>query len=170
MDHSVKAKFISTVTILIMVVAFASCGPRTEPVTPGRLVGFQPDGYAVESAEVVLGGKIDGLAAEDSVILKMVFLRNQSYVEMSVAQFNGSLDSTSFWYSWTREVAGPARSAFSAFPLIYGELSGVYGESYVKAWFQGKWLYVFRGEKAQSEDIAEQFKDYKRAVERSIGL
>ncbi|HAA85777.1 MAG TPA: hypothetical protein DCE14_05420 [Kosmotogaceae bacterium] len=170
MDHSVKAKLISTATVLLVVVALVSCGPRTEPVTPGRLVGFQPDGYAVESAEVILAGRIDGLVAEDSVILKMVFLRGQSYVEMSVAQFDGSIDATSFWYSWTREVAGPVRSAFSAFPLIYGELSGEYGESYVKAWFQGRWLYVFRGEKIHSEDIAEQFKDYKRAVERSIEL
>ncbi|GEM_PF-393991 len=170
MNFFLKGKLLILVLILISTLLLVSCGPRTEPITPGRLVGFQPDGYRSTAAEVVLGGKIDGMEAKDAVILNMEFLRADESIKMSVAQFDGLIDATSFWYGWTREVAGPVRSAFSAFPMIYGELSGNYEDGYVTAWFRGKWLYLFRGEKAFSEELAELFKDYKEAVEKSVGL
>ncbi|WP_287809230.1 hypothetical protein [Kosmotoga sp.] len=154
--------------LTFLVVFVGSCGVTFRELTPSNYVGFSMEGYMELTTEVVLDGTLDGFSLTDSVFLHKRLAKGTNVVEIYVIHFEKVSDATSFWYSWGRENFSTLRTALSAIPLVYGELKGEVFNEYIYAWFNGKWVYIFRGTENSVKETARKFKSFMKELKRSI--
>ena len=158
------------VMISIVMLLLVSCSTGKEELVPGRYAGFKPGDYMDLSSNTSIGGSIMDLSLDgETLLLEKRFARGMEEFIIYIAKFTKSSQTTSFWYKLIREVSNDFRSVVSALPLIYGEFQGEVQKGYMRAWFSGKWLYVFLGKtKSEVNSMVKAFKEFEKLLVKSI--
>jgi len=166
-----KIRNFSIIVIVVLITTlFSSCSASKSELVPGKFAGFALSDYMDISTSVSVGGMILGIELnEDTLLLHKEFAKGTKEFNVYVAKFENASRATGFWYDFVREVSNEIRSVISAIPWIYGEFSGEVGESFMKSWFSGRWLYVFLGDNSEEVDSAVRaFKEFEKSLVRSV--
>ena len=105
----------------------------------------------------------------DSLLLEKRFARGTEELSMYIVKFERASQTTGFWYRLIRDVSNSFRATISALPLLYGEFSGETRDGFMRAWFSGRWLYVFFGDSRDAiNNAVNAFKDFEKSLVKSI--
>jgi hypothetical protein len=158
------------VTIILAIVALTSCSPAKNELVPGRYAGFKLSDHMDLTTKTEIGGSIMELALEsDSLLLEKRFARGTEELSMYIVKFERASQTTGFWYRLIRDVSNSFRATISALPLLYGEFSGETRDGFMRAWFSGRWLYVFFGDSRDAiNNAVNAFKDFEKSLVKSI--
>jgi hypothetical protein len=156
--------------VLIVILLFTSCSAGKEELVPGRYAGFKMGDYMDLTSSTAIGGSIMELSLNgETLLLEKRFAKGTEEFVIYVAKFSKASRTTSFWYGLIREVSNDFRSVVSALPLIYGEFQDEIRQGYMKAWFSGKWLYVFLGKtKSEVNSAVKTFKEFEKLLVKSV--
>jgi len=156
--------------VLIVMLLFVSCSAGKEELVPGRYAGFKLGDYMDLSSNTSIGGSIMDISLDgETLLLEKRFARGTEEFVIYVAKFSKASRTTSFWYGMIREVSNDFRSVVSALPLVYGEFQGEVRQGYMRAWFSGKWLYVFLGKtKSEVNSVVKAFKEFEKLLVKSV--
>ncbi|AKI96850.1 hypothetical protein [Kosmotoga pacifica] len=154
--------------IILVAMLLISCVGTKREFSPGNFAGFTLKGFMTVSSRVELGGEVDGLIVDKGVTLRIKLAKGTESLKIYVIKFESATKSTSFWYEWGRYNFGELKTILSAIPAVYGELSGEVTSGYVKAWFKGRWIFIFIGEKGTVKEAVKAFNEYRKELEKSI--
>ncbi|MFW6119653.1 MAG: hypothetical protein ACOC80_01955 [Petrotogales bacterium] len=157
------------IAILVILVLSGCSGSRD--LSPGNYAGFTYSDYMVVSVEVKMDGvEIDSYSVNNARVLHSQFAKGTETLEMYIMKFEKSNEALKFWYNWAGDTIGEFKTFIGTLPYIYGKISDGDDGLYIETWYQGKWIYIFRGKKETVKSAIESFKSFSKELEKSLEL
>lgn len=163
-----KKFFVIAVTAILVLITGCS-GSRD--LSPGNYAGFTYSDYMVVSVEVKMNGaEIDNFPVNNASVLHSKFAKGTENLEMYIMKFEKSTEAMKFWYNWAGNTLGELKTFIGTLPYVYGKVSDANNDVYTETWYQGKWIFIFRGKKATVRSAIDSFKSFSKELEKSLEL
>ncbi|MFO7881712.1 MAG: hypothetical protein R6U52_04130 [Kosmotogaceae bacterium] len=163
-----KKAYITAVILILMV--FSGCSGSRD-LSPGNYAGFTYSDYMVVSVEVKMDGvEIDDYLVNNASVLQSRFAKGTENLEIYIMKFEKSTGAMKFWYKWAGNTLGEFKTFIGTLPYVYGKVSDGDEDFYIETWYQGKWIYIFKGKKSTVKSAIDSFKSFSKELERSLEL
>jgi hypothetical protein len=157
------------IVLLIAVLLISGCS-GSRKLSPGNFAGFTFNDYMVVSVKVEMDGAvIDEYTVKNASVLESRFAKGTETLEMFILKFEKSTEALKFWYKWAGNTLGEFKTFIGTLPYVYGRVSDG-DDIYTETWYEGKWIYIFRGKKQTVKSAIDSFKSFSKELERSLEL